>query len=470
MMPELTGANQQRPTLCSAAACRTIVMMSKWLDAARLAELYPAHLEILSERTASALQICGFDRLVIFAGRQRLAFRDDAPYPFIVNPYFKAWLPLVAHPDCALVITPGNKPQLIYTQPRDYWHMPPSDPAGYWVEHFAVTTIADASELAGALPAGLVNCAAIGADVTAPQRFGAVNHAGLLSQLDYQRAVKTPYEVACSAAANRRAAVGHRAARVAFVDGASEFAIHQAYCRATQHTDQELPYGNIVALNEHGAVLHYQLLDRQPPAELRSLLIDAGAACQGYAADITRTWTRTRDFAELIEAVDAMQLALCQQIKPGLDFVSLHDQAHRALAELLVTAGIAAGSPDALYGNGITRYFLPHGLGHLLGLQVHDVGGHLADPDGTSLPPPDHYPWLRLTRRLESNFLLTIEPGLYFIDLLLEQLAASPHAGQIHWRRVNQLKPFGGVRIEDNVVVEPTGHRNLTREAFAAGA
>ena len=90
-----------------------------WLNEARLGALYPAHLHTHSERATAALGQGSFDRLVIFAGTERLAFRDDAPYPFVANPYFKAWLPLVEHPGSALVFTPGQKPRLLYFKPQD---------------------------------------------------------------------------------------------------------------------------------------------------------------------------------------------------------------------------------------------------------------------------------------------------------------------------------------------------------------
>ena len=363
------------------------------------------------------------------------------------------------------MITPGRRPKLIYLKARDYWHMPPADPSGYWVEHVDIVIINDHEKLAGALPQKPQRCAVIGEDI-APNGFGAVNDPTLLNQLDYHRAVKTDYEIECIAAANRRAAPAHQAARAAFIEGACEFEIHQAYCRAAQHTDQELPYGNIIALNQHAAVLHYQKLDRKPPHQRFSLLIDAGASCQGYAADVTRTWATDADFLALVEAMHDTQQTLCKQIEAGIDFIALNDRAHRLIAAMLVDAAIADAHPEAVYESGITRYFLPHGLGHLLGLQVHDAGGRMADARGAPLPPPGEHPWLRLTRTLEPGFVLTIEPGLYFIDMLLEELRSSRHGRSINWQRIAQLKPYGGIRIEDNVVVKAHGQRNLTREAF----
>jgi Xaa-Pro dipeptidase len=127
------------------------------------------------------------------------------------------------------------------------------------------------------------------------------------------------------AEAARLGAVAHSAALQAFKEGLSEYEIHQRYCMSIQQVDAELPYGNIVALNDHGAVLHYQTHEQQAPAESRSFLIDAGATKHGYATDITRTYaTAECEFADLISAMDAMQLKLCEAVVSGLDYRELH--------------------------------------------------------------------------------------------------------------------------------------------------
>ena len=129
---------------------------------------------------------------------------------------------------------------------------------------------------------------------------------------------------------------------------------------------------------------------------------------------------------------------------------------------------LASGSEESLLESGVTSAFYPHGLGHLLGTQVHDVGGHMAGEDGQLIEPPEGHPFLRLTRVLESDMVLTVEPGLYFIDMLLDELRGTAAESQVNWTRVDALKPFGGVRIEDNVRVLDDGNENLTRDAFAA--
>ncbi|MCY3731473.1 MAG: M24 family metallopeptidase, partial [Rhodospirillaceae bacterium] len=106
------------------------------------------------------------------------------------------------------------------------------------------------------------------------------------------------------------------------------------------------------------------------------------------------------------------------------------------------------------------------GLGHILGLQVHDAGGRLSAPDGGVAAPPPEHPFLRLTRTLQPGFVVTVEPGLYFIPPLLEPLRNGPLARAVHWRNVDALTPYGGIRIEDDVLVTDAGSRNLSRAAL----
>jgi Xaa-Pro dipeptidase len=168
--------------------------------------------------------------------------------------------------------------------------------------------------------------------------------------------------------------------------------------------------------------------------------------------------------------MDRMQLDLCDAVKPGVNYPDIHRKAHRGVATILSEFGFVKLGADAIVDRGISSTFLPHGVGHFLGLQVHDVAGFMADASGRSIPKPDGHPYLRLTRVIEPRMIFTIEPGLYFIESLLAELQQGPHAKDVDWQKVDAFRKFGGIRIEDDVVVTDSGHANLTREAFAAGA
>jgi Xaa-Pro dipeptidase len=440
-------------------------------DSKELERLYPAHIREIQARHERALERAGAAHAIIFSGAPKPVFLDDYNYSFKANPHFLSWVPLLQNPWSLVVCTPGETPLLIYFQEKDYWHTPPANPEGFWTGEFDIRIVHTVEDIAQHLPESRDKCIYIGEAQTESQTFGIerVNPKSALNILHRARGVKTEYELACMRAASRRGVLGHRAAEAAFRDGRSEFEIHLAYCKATQHTEKDLPYGNIIALNEHSAVLHYQHQSLDRPRTYRSFLIDAGARVNGYASDITRTYSfDDADYAALIARFDELQLSLVAEVRAGVNFADLHLATHRKLAELLVEIDVAKGSAAALIESGVTAAFYPHGLGHLLGLQVHDMGGFMADDEGTRIDPPSGHPYLRLTRILEENQVVTIEPGLYVIDLLLADLAGSPAEKMINPKRVDWLRPFGGMRIEDNVRITREGCENLTRDAFAA--
>ena len=438
-----------------------------------LGALYPEHLDTVCKRFDRALEQAGASHVVIFAGSPKVAFLDDNTYPFVANPHFLSWVPLADVPFSYIVYAAGQVPILIYYMPHDYWHVVPGEPDGYWTRGFDIRTVRTADEVADHMPAAADSCIFIGELDNVDHAFGIerVNPPSALNILHLFRGIKTDYELACMRLASARGVQGHLAAEAAFRNGRSEFEIHHAYCAAVGHTDSELPYGNIIALNEHGAVLHYTDLDRAPPAETRSFLIDAGARVHGYASDITRTYSfGDARFAELIDRVNAMQLEIVGKLRAGISYSDVHVGTHRMLAAVLVDTGLATGAPDTLLATGVTSAFFPHGLGHLIGIQVHDVGGFMQDESGATIDPPSGHPYLRLTRVLEEDMVLTVEPGLYAIDLLLDNLRGTPAEHHVLWDGVDWLRPFGGIRIEDDVRVTADGCENLTRDAFAAAA
>jgi Xaa-Pro dipeptidase len=435
-----------------------------------VASSYAAHLGTLLARSATALARSGHDHLVIAAGVEKYQFLDDRPYVFHANPHFKAWLPLGHHPHCWLAITPGQRPLLVYYQPDDYWHLPPSAPSGEWVEHFDVRVIREPADATKHLPPA-TRSAIVGEADAALDAYVPNNPEALIAYLHWHRGAKTPYELVRMRGASVRAVRGHRAAEAAFRAGESELGIHRAYLAATAHGDLDLPYTNIIGLNEHGAVLHYQYQRPDKPDAHRSLLIDAGADCDGYAADITRTYGNgDAAFEALIAAVDTVQRDLVSQVRAGTDYAALHLDCHRQLAGVLRDQDIVRMAPDEIVANGVSATFFPHGLGHLLGLQVHDVAGFQRDENGGTVARPEGHPFLRLTRTLVPGMVVTIEPGIYFIDTLLAKLRSTPHGPSINWNAVDHLRRFGGVRIEDDVVCTDGAPENLTRDAFAAAA
>lgn len=433
-----------------------------------LATLYSAHVLAMDRRLAGALDALGYDGLIVFAGRVAYPHRDDVSYPFRVEPHFASWLPLTDLPDAVLVLEPGGKRRLLYPEHDDFWHAPAGEPAGYWTGHFEIHPVRAPADSASVLGALSGRYAAIG---DAPDGCGAIvatNDRRLLDRLDYARAVKTDYEVACLERASATAVRGHMAVGRAWREPLSELELGQLYLTASGQREPELPYPSIVALNEHAAILHYQHLDRAAPATRNSFLIDAGARFAGYAADVTRSYDAAGDgFGALIDSIDALQQTLCTELTAGTDFVGLDARAHELLADVLTQHELVVCSAAEALDRGLTRVFLPHGLGHLLGLQVHDAGGHVVAPDGETRSPPDEAPFLRLTRVVEPGFAVTIEPGIYFIPKLLDRLDPARRK-LLNPKAIDKFLPYGGIRVEDDLIVESDGSQNLTRRALAA--
>jgi Xaa-Pro dipeptidase len=436
---------------------------------ARLDSSFGPHIAAVCERTAQALSVCGYAGLLVYAGSPLAVFEDDRTYPFEANAPFKVWVPLADAPGSFVWFEPGSAPRLIVERPEDYWYKAAEVPEGYWVRHFDVRTAPDRAAARAELPADLSRAAYLGDAFAELAAWGvaAVNPAPLMRRLDYARARKSAYELECLREANRLGALGHRAAAAAFECGASEFEIELAFLEACGLREQELPYNPIIALNAGGSVLHYQLLEKRAPSELLSLLIDAGAEFGGYASDITRTYSAgDRDFAALINLVDHLQQALCRQVRAGVDWREVHLSAHQLTASVLREADLIRCSAEEAVATAVTRVFLPHGIGHLLGLEVHDVGGLMRSADGGDIPRPEGHPYLRLTRTLEEGFVVTMEPGIYFIGQLLAAARADGRGRHINWSRVEALARFGGIRVEDDLAVTSSGCENLTREAF----
>jgi Xaa-Pro dipeptidase len=433
-----------------------------------LDQLYGEHLKVVQSRADRALAAGGYDGLITCSGSQVYFYLDDSTYPFRPNPRYRTWLP-DGTPDSFVVYRPGSRPKLVFHQPDDYWFLPPAAPEGYWVGHYDLVIVRSPAELRKVV--GQARWAVLGEPVPATAGLGDHDPPAVTGPLDYDRAVKTAYEIECMALATVAGVRAHRTAEKAFRAGASEYEIHLAYCRAAGAREEELPYNNIIAFDRHAAVLHYQVLDRERPPGVKSFLIDAGAQHAGYACDITRTYAADPgEFLDLIRSVDAAQQKLVDRVRPGVDYRDIHLEAHLSLAGILVTHGIVSGSPEAAVESRLTSVFFPHGIGHLLGLMVHDASGFAASPNGGTREKPEGHPYLRLTRVLEPGFVVTIEPGIYFIDSLLARARADGRGKDIQWKRIDALRPWGGIRIEDNVVAQAGAPRNLTREAFVGSA
>lgn len=433
------------------------------------------HIETLQKRASTTLSQNQFDALLIDSGELQYAFLDDQTYPFRVNPHFNHWVPVTDVPNCWLLIDGVNKPKLYFYSPVDYWHHVEALPSDIWTHSFELIHLQDTHAiqniLAKELSKGMDKIAYIGSSTKKAEAFGIksnnINPQNVINYLHYHRSFKTDYELDCMREAQKIAVEGHTAARQAFFHGLSEYEINAAFLLATGQRDTDVPYGNIVALNQNASVLHYTKLNKLNSDPQLNFLLDAGAQYLGYCADITRTTTfdEDDDFSELIKAMTREKLALISDIKTGQNYASYHHQMNQRIAKLLIEFGIITGlSESAIVDKGISRTFMPHGVGHPLGLQVHDVAGFMQNEQGETQKAPEIYPYLRCTRVIEPRMVLTIEPGMYFIDSLLEKWTSSTESKHFNWQLIEKFKPYGGIRVEDNIIVHVDHVENMTRD------
>jgi Xaa-Pro aminopeptidase len=203
----------------------------------------------------------------------------------------------------------------------------------------------------------------------------------------------------------------------------------------------------------------------------RLMVVDAGAeSCNGYASDITRTSPVGGKFTsgqkEVYKIVLAANNESIKGVKPGIPFRNVHLNSARIIAEGLKELGLMKGNIDKAVKAGAHALFYPHGLGHMLGLDVHDMEGLGEDYVGydSSVKRSTQFgtAYLRLAKKLKPGYILTIEPGIYFIPALIDQWKAEKKFREfINYDKVEKYRDFGGIRIEDNVLVTAKGHRIL---------
>ncbi|KAF8055939.1 hypothetical protein HT031_006578 [Scenedesmus sp. PABB004] len=272
---------------------------------------------------------------------------------------------------------------------------------------------------------------------------GAVPSAAFLgAALARARATKTAAEVGCLLAASAGSGAGHAAMWAAAAPGVTEFQLEAAFVHAAALRGlTALGYPCIVGAGRNAAVLHYER-NAATLAEGDLVLVDAGAEFRCYTADISRTFPASGTFKapqrDVYDLVLALQEGALRRMRPGVPWADVQAAARAELVDGLAALGLVRGSTEELLEQGIDRVFMPHGLGHHLGLDVHDVS-----PDG---PVP--------AGRLEAGHVLTVEPGVYFMPLLLERAFADPaQARCLNRAALEGLVPLGGVRIEDNVLL-----------------
>ena len=225
-----------------------------------------------------------------------------------------------------------------------------------------------------------------------------------------------------------------------------------------------LAFDTIVGGGPNSAVLHFPPSDR-PFAGGELILIDAGGEYRGYASDITRTYPASGEFspeqAELYALVRRAGLAAIARCTAGAEWRDVHRTAALVIAEGLVDFGLLRGEPGSLVERGAQSLFFPHGIGHMVGLGVRDAGEVLKGRPHRE----DEFPKLRIDLPLLPGHVVTVEPGIYFVPALLHDPEfRERYRDAVDWQRAERMLEFGGIRIEDNVLVTDGDPEVLTAD------
>lgn len=305
------------------------------------------------------------------------------------------------------------------------------------------------------------------------------SHVCLKHALDACRVIKDEYEIGLITRANDISAAAHAAVLQNlhnFTNEAEVEAVYMQVCIAKHAKEQA--YAPIVGAGANGSILHYDDND-QDFKDGQTMVIDAGCEVSCYASDVTRTlplnskspgrWP-SKEAKRVYGLVEKMQEECIKCMLPGTKFVEIAQMARHMAVDGLLELGVLEGDHDDIFAAGTETGFFPHGLGHHLGLEVHDVAPDPAPParsdrDGAASSTESWFQSCEASAQvLQPGMVVTIEPGIYFNEFLLRTyfLDNPKHSSFINKEVLARYMAVGGVRIEDDILVTKTGYRNLT--------
>ncbi|MCC6158894.1 MAG: aminopeptidase P family protein [Deltaproteobacteria bacterium] len=379
----------------------------------------------------------------------------DQTYPFIPHPeYF--WLTGSRRPGGVMAFD-ANEGWKHFVRPASpderLWEGEPDVPPGEdvagldaWIRERALRRVAT-----------------LGARIPGAPFDGEVT-ASVQERFDAARRPKDAAEIALITRAVAATAAGYAKAREVIRPGRTEREVAiEIEAEFFRHGATGVGYGTIVGAGSNAAVLHFEPGARVI-GEHDVVLVDAGGEIDGYTADVTRTFAASGRFTArqqaIYDIVLAAQLAAIGRCRVGVEWHDVHRTAARVMAAGLRDADLMRGSDDELLETGAIALFFPHGVGHMVGLGVRDVGGRAAGrPEGRMCCGAR----VRVDLPLAENYLMTVEPGIYFVPAILDDPARrAAHRDRVNWAALDDWREVAGVRIEDDIFVTPGEPRVLT--------
>ncbi|SGZ55438.1 CIC11C00000004159 [Sungouiella intermedia] len=300
----------------------------------------------------------------------------------------------------------------------------------------------------------------------AVKEFLIQGHDDFFYALDESRLIKDSFEIELMRHASKITDNCHLAVMSATPIETNETHIHAEFMyHAIRQGSKYQLYDPICCSGPNCSTLHYVKNDDDISPEKKSVLIDAGAEWNCYASDVTRCFPIhgdwTKEHLDIYNIVLKMQSTTMDMIRPGASWDNIHLEAHRVMIREFLKIGIFNNKflEEEIFNSNVSARFFPHGLGHLLGMDTHDVGGY---PNYDDLDPKLRY--LRLRRTLKKGMVLTDEPGVYFSPFLLKDVLEDPTQVKFLNREIlDNYWYVGGVRIEDDLLITDDGFENFTK-------
>jgi Xaa-Pro dipeptidase len=405
-------------------------------------------------------------------------------YPFRQNSHFLYYTGL-SEPDSAMLAFPESGYDILFCKPEsmdDIVWSGPRRSRNEWAAEAGIDRVEDLDRLEEHLSRARTQGTTI--HYLPPYQYSALFKASqllkmetgavidnvsqhLMEQVAKQRSIKSEVEIAEIEEALILTDRMHRACMAAARPGMIEHELAGLIQGIALSVDRQQAFDPIVTV--HGEVLHNHSYDGVL-AEGQLLLNDSGAeSLMNYASDITRTFPVNGRFttaqAEVYQLVLRMQIETIGMTKPGISYREVHLNACKVLVEGLCSMGLMRGNPSDAVEVGAHALYFPHGIGHMMGLDVHDMedlGDIVGYKSQEKRSGQFGLNFLRLSRPLESGFVLTVEPGIYFIPALIDRWQQEfRHKEFINYDKIAAFRGFGGIRIEDDVLVTSTGVRVL---------
>ncbi|KAJ6263162.1 hypothetical protein Dda_1723 [Drechslerella dactyloides] len=394
--------------------------------------------------------------------KSRLEEDKDQEAPFHQRRYF-FYLSGCSLPNCYLTYDVAKDSLTLFIPPINpeevMWSGLPLDVAGATAK-FDIDDAKYSDQLEAALTGEVL---AIPEQIS--ERFSAAvkPSKNLKEAIDECRVFKDDYEVALIRHANEISGIAHEQLMKAVKSCKYEYELEALFVEnCMKRGARRQAYDSIIASGSNAATLHY-IHNNQSLAGKLNILIDAGCEFDSYASDITRCFplngTFTKESKDIYTLVLKMQQDSLAMIKPGILWDTIHETVHKILIQGFLDLGIFRdGTVDEILAARTSCAFLPHGLGHYMGMDTHDTGGH---PNYSDKDPM--YRYLRLRIPLKERAVVTVEPGVYFCEFIIKPYLNDPkHSRFINTAVLDKYWAVGGVRLEDDVLVTSDGYDNLT--------